>query len=49
MWYDRDSGIVQVTVTFLCGGLLEKFQIIMRIVVTEGVYGLHWASLLARW
>jgi len=48
MWHDRDSGIVRLTVAFLYGGLLEKFQIIIHIVVIEGVFGLCRASVFAR-
>jgi hypothetical protein len=49
MWYDRDSGIVRATVALLCGGLVEKFQIIMQIVVIEGVFGSRRASAFAKW
>jgi hypothetical protein len=49
MWYDRDSGIVRVTVALLYGGLLEKLQIIMQIVVIDSVFVLCRASVFASW
>jgi len=48
MLYNRVSGVVQVTLAFVCGGLVEKFQIFMQIVAIEGAFGLRRDSVFAR-
>jgi hypothetical protein len=52
MWYEPVSGTdnmkrVRVTVAYLCGGLLEKFQFIKQIIVPEDVFCLRKACVFA--